>query len=271
MTGFFVFMALILVAAIAIPIIVVNRQKKRRSLSLELAREALGGEAQGTDGKSFTAQVGGQQLTYTVDKGPSNRDNKPFVLVTTAAPHMRFSLELRPQTREEEKYIKRGMAVDLKVGNQAFDDAFVIEAAPAAVAFRVLSPEVQADLLAVQPVAVAVGEGQVLVKRIGYVEDPDIVRRLATVATSLGGRVRSAVEEDEAAMAERAMVVEGAPFRPEVDASAARDVRAQRDAELDRLNQAKAARAQHQKMMAFVFGLIFVGLMILRVYLRAKR
>jgi hypothetical protein len=95
----------------------------------------------------------------------------------------RFVLELRPQTSAELDAVREGRAIDVLVGDEAFDDAFVIEAAPAELARMLLDAPTRDALIAIGPTRVVIDGTALRVDIRRLVTDRDALERV--VATTL--------------------------------------------------------------------------------------
>jgi len=179
---------------------------------------------------------------------------------------LRFSLELRAQTSRERSLRDRGLAVDVVVGDPVFDEAFIVEGAPAEIIRELLNPELRQALLALRPVEVTTSAGTMVVASPGQIVDLVPARRLIAAAVALG-RVRAASASADAALDEGGLRL-GDPYRAEPDADAARAARAARDEELATLTRVREARKHHERLVAggilLVMVLVFACLAVLR-------
>lgn len=126
----------------------------------------------------------------------------------------RFLLELRRQTGPELEQVRAGRAVDVVVGDQAFDDSFIVEAAPADVAKKLLDADARRMLLAMQPVRLCVTKDRLWVDVIGLVGHVAIARStlelVLAMARKIGELPRALAEER---MAAEARETPGAAYR----------------------------------------------------------
>jgi hypothetical protein len=105
-----------------------------------------------------------------------------------------FVLELAPQDKHEQRFIADGLRQDTELGDEAFDDRFVVEAAPSGLAGEVLDAPLRARLSALHPVALEpIDDGLRLAKK-GWIEDQDAIRSFAELAATLGSRIERARE-----------------------------------------------------------------------------
>jgi hypothetical protein len=106
------------------------------------------------------------------DDGPSTHCRVPLPEGV-----LRFAMELRPQTAAEQRALERGDAIDVELGDEVFDRAFVIEAAPGDVVRVLLDEPARAALLALRPCRFALDAGELHVSKPGtWVAPPDVAR-----------------------------------------------------------------------------------------------
>ena len=133
----------------------------------------------------------------------------------------RFLMDLRQQTGEELAQVRAGRAVDVIVGDQAFDDAFIVEAAPSDVAKKLLDAEMRRMLLRMRPVRLCVARDTLWLDVIGVV-GVAIAKSMLELVLAL----RRRIDEIPGAIAEERMTAEareapGAAYRGATPASAA--------------------------------------------------
>lgn len=128
------------------------------------------------------------------------------------APH--FLMELRRQTGDELEQVRAGRAIDVVVGDPAFDDAFIVEAAPADVAKKLLDADTRRGLLAMQPLRLGVSKGTLWIDVIGVVGHVAIARSVLELVLAMARRIGElprALAEDR--MATEALEAPGAAYR----------------------------------------------------------
>lgn len=123
------------------------------------------------------------------------------VSLTQAPP---FLLELRKQTGEELEQVRTGRAVDVIVDDPAFDDAFIVEAAPAEAARRLLDADVRRMLLAMQPLRLCIAKDTLWLDVIGVVGHVAIAKSMLELVLSMARRIG----EMPRALAEKRMTAE---------------------------------------------------------------
>lgn len=117
-------------------------------------------------------------------------------------PHL--LMELRRQTGDELEQVRAGRAVDVVVGDPAFDDAFIVEAAPAEVAKKLLDADTRRMLLAMQPLRLGVSREALWIDVIGVVGHVAIARSMLELVLAMVRRIG----ELPRALAEERMVAD---------------------------------------------------------------
>jgi hypothetical protein len=173
----------------------------------------------------------------------TNDDAVRWTEIDVELPRYPLALYLRRHGWLDALQVARGAMVDLTLGDAAFDAAFLVEAAPADVARKLLDAKARAALASYDCVELTTEQaaaGPVLRLAIrGWLEDGDAALAAAQLAVTMVRRVRQAYAEveDEAPLA-----AVGAPFRPALDDGPARRAAADREAEVARLAGLRAAR-----------------------------
>jgi hypothetical protein len=143
------------------------------------------------DGCSFA--VAGVEGRYTLgevddhDDGPSTHCR---VRLPAEAPP--FAMDVRPRTAAEERALERGDAIDLDLGDEPFDRAFVVEAAPADVIRVLVDGATRAALLSLRPCRFALDAGDLHLSKPGtWTAPPDVARivRLCLDVRERAGRL----------------------------------------------------------------------------------
>jgi len=143
------------------------------------------------------------------------RGNQVHTMCSVSLAHPpRFLMDLRLQTGEELEQVRAGRAVDVIVGDQAFDDAFIVEAAPSDVAKKLLDAEMRRMLLAMRPVRLCVAKDALWLDVMGVVAHVAIAKSMLELVLAL----RQRMDEIPRALAEERMTAEareapGAAYR----------------------------------------------------------
>ncbi|HEU4534455.1 MAG TPA: hypothetical protein VFS00_10070, partial [Polyangiaceae bacterium] len=169
-------------------------------------------------------------------------------------------LALRRQTPEEESLVREGLAVDLQTGDDVFDHAFVVEAAPADVVLALLTPEIREGLLALRNVALRTGEAGVRLEQPAWVKDGARLRAMAVLAAKVALGVPAARASVDLVTAGYRGPARGGDGRPQREVEALRKIQAAREMALARRGCASAA-------LIFLVAIAFSALVAL---LRAR-
>jgi hypothetical protein len=138
--------------------------------------------------------VGEVDLAYRLVTRGTGKNSESWTECEVTVDTTQLDIALRPQTRGEERWVEKGLARDLLVGDEAFDEKFIVEAAPAELAKRVLSEDLCAELLAHHPLEVKIADQGLLVEQRGHIEEPDEIRRFTHMAATLANQMNEAVE-----------------------------------------------------------------------------
>jgi hypothetical protein len=152
------------------------------------ALRAFGAEPEDR-GNAALVSLRGISLTYELRPGERGAPNRTIcsALLPVATPA--FELELRPQTEKEVRDIEKGRALDLELGDSAFDDSFVIEAAPTQMARDLLDAPLRAAFLQLFPCRLTLAGRELRFEKIDFVRRPPEVRRLTETLLNLGARL----------------------------------------------------------------------------------
>ncbi len=202
------------------------------AVALACAIQRLALRPLGRDGLILTGTRGGVTVTVRVT-GVGSRAVRTTALVEAAGAPVELSL--RPELAGERLDKALGMTVDVEVGDAAFDARFVVEAAPAEAARKVLPPAARGALLAFpmddESPRVRLGEGMASVT---WAREPDPAL-LQHALTALG----AIVEEARALHEGLRDVAPGHAFRQDAGDARKVDPR-EREAARSKLRGAKA-------------------------------
>jgi hypothetical protein len=102
-----------------------------------------------------------------------------------------FEMDLRPETRWGARDVEHGRAIDLLLGDDAFDDAFLVEAAPAEIARALLDRETRTALLAFHPCRLTVLGNELRFSKLASLDEFAEVRRVLELCTQVRSRLES--------------------------------------------------------------------------------
>jgi hypothetical protein len=100
-------------------------------------------------------------------------------------------MELRPQNAVELRHVEQGRAIDLILGDEMFDDAFIVEAAPSELARALLDEPIRAALLTFMPCRLTIAAQELCFEKQGAVDEPGEVRRLVELCVGACARLVS--------------------------------------------------------------------------------
>jgi len=237
-----------------------TKQKAERLTKLAAIAAHLGGQHD-TSGKAWGTALGPKSTLEFATRGSgSSSENWTHIEVDVPKAYP-LAIHVRRQTRSDQQVIARGDMVDVLIGEQVFDDAFLVEAAPADVVRALIDPEVRALLTAHKEVDLETfdrpdGTRCIKLGFRGWEEELEKIKGPLAVMAKLGARVREAYANADAALEQAAP---GDPYRPVVDAQPARDAQAVRESEVGRVKAVRDKRAADAHAV-MVGVLVLIGL-----------
>ena len=102
-----------------------------------------------------------------------------------------FEMDLRPETRWGARDVEQGRAIDLVLGDDAFDESFLVEAAPADIARTLLDRETRTALLAFHPCRLTVLHDELRFSKTEALAEFAEVRRVLELCTRVRSRLES--------------------------------------------------------------------------------
>jgi hypothetical protein len=237
--------------------------KAKRVAHLAVMAEHLGGQHD-SRGMAWGSKLG-PKVTYelTTRGAGSSAEYWTHIHVEVPAAYP-LALHVRRQTGRDHRVIERGEMVDVVIGDPPFDEAFLIEAAPADVVRVLLDSRIRNVLDAHKNVDLDTvtrdGARCISLGIQGWLEDLERVREPISAMAQLGGRVRDAFAQADANI-ETAPV--GDPYRPIISDEPARAAQASREAEVEKVTAVRATREANAKaaavvVLAVIFGLTFL-------------
>ena len=190
----------------------VPRLRRRRALvtAVDAFRHAAGvlDDAEADDaGSMVRGRSRGMPTTFRFVTRGSGSSSEPWteVEVTVPAATM-FEMELRPQTPAETRRVATGRAIDVELGDPAFDPLYIVEAAPADAAARVLDHRTRALLVALHPCEVQYSGTRLQLAKSRWQEHGSMILDMVSLASQLAGSIGpacAALEEARIAAATR--------------------------------------------------------------------
>ncbi|MBX3270439.1 MAG: hypothetical protein KF729_09275 [Sandaracinaceae bacterium] len=246
----------IVLVVVAVAVIATAAQKARKRAGFHALGPLFDGPATvSEEASSVTGEIDGQRVTVRFTMRGSGSNSTSWTEVDVTHGVIDVDLALRPHGWSEDHAIAAGRAIDLQTGHPAFDDRFVVEAAPADVVLAALDGPTREALLALDASCdvVTPAAGQLQIGQRGWLTDLSVSRPLVGAAVRLGTALRAARSEighgDRGASAYR-------------DAPDARG-EARRRAELEALRALRAERSAHQVRVGVVAVVLLVGLVLI--------
>ena len=171
---------------------------------------------------------------------------------------MTFNFHVRPTEHGDAQDVRDGRTRDIVLGHAAFDEAFVVEAAPEEVVRRMLDATTRDHMLAEHPLRViSTPKNAILIERSDWVEDVDLLERLTKLTVRLAASIAPAAREAAAARRHHGAQERGYRDRAPTD----EEIRAEWDLDVQRLAaqiERRRARAQKNGIVLALFLLIAV-------------
>ena len=170
-----------------------NSQKaaaaKRREVLAAAAEEFMLESAIDPETATVTGRVDGYEVTFRLVTRGSGSNAESWTECEVRVDTHELDIALRPQTRREERWVEEGLARDVIVGNDEFDDKFIVEVAPEQLAIDALDELICAELLAHHPVEVKRTSDGLMFEKVGWLEEPEQIRRFGKMAALLAGNM----------------------------------------------------------------------------------
>jgi hypothetical protein len=242
-----------------------SRRRERRNTALHQIAAHFAGDAQGA---VASGRLHGIPVMFRFTTHGSGSNARPWTEIDVEVPaSYPLAIHLRRHAWLDKGRIARGDMIDLQLGDPAFDEAFLVEAAPEDIARGLLDAGARSFLLAHGRIELdTVSEGDLRFLRFalqGWIEDVPAATLAIDHAVRFGARVREAYAAADSAVPVR---VGGAPYRPALDAQPMRDASAARVAEVAALEALRAARARRHTVMvvAIMVAILIVWLAMMR-------
>lgn len=218
---------------------------------------------------SVSGRLHGHDLTFRHTYRGSGKHRHPWTEIDVDVPPGPLSFALRAQTAGQVMLRNQGLVVDVETGDEVFDDAFIVEAAPADVARALLDDELRRLLLAARPFAVVPRDGRLRLEVPAHVDDPRRATALVDLTARLAAGMRPAHAAADAAL-EAAAPRDGSPYR--TDPAGGDAVRAAKRARLDEVAALAAVRHKRQLLgRAVAVGVIVLFALVYVVLIMGKR
>jgi hypothetical protein len=253
-------LVLLMSAAVAAGMRAERRSAQARSSALDLLAAKLSQGVVDPGGARVDGTLGARRVSYEFIARGAGSSVVRWTVVEVALAQAPLSLSLRRQTPAETALAAQDLAVDIELGDPAFDPVFVVEGAPADVIRPLLDAPTRAALLAQMPDEIQTTPGALRLEKVTWVDDPDKAFALIQLTHGIAERVGAAF-----AAADRAAVEAGAQQGSYRGAAAPlSEVVEARRVEMASLEQVKVDRDAHQRSRArvvLIAALIAVALL----------
>ena len=240
----------------------VAEYRRPRHLELDQIAEHVGGAA---ERNQVSGRCHGVAVTFRFASRGSGSDAQRWTEIEADLPaSYPLAIHVRRREPSDGPRIARGALIDVALGDPAFDDDFLVEAAPADVVRMVLDARVRRMLAAHEHVALdTVSQDARRLLRLtirGWIDDAaDAIAALDRVAR-ISARVRDSYALLDSAVPAR---MDGAPYRPLPSDQPARDAFEARAAEVAALEVVRRDRERGEVIFGgLILGLGLIGLLI---------
>ncbi len=181
---------LVAIASVATIAGVAIASRNARLGVIEEAFRAFGGEPRRTF-RGVEGPLRGLAVRYWFTSG-KRRVQSTVCSATLSIERPPFEMDLRPETRWGVRDVEHGRAIDLVLGDEAFDDSFLVEAAPADMARALIDRETRTALLSFHPCRLTViGNELRFTKMAPLLDELAEVRRVLELCTGVRSRLES--------------------------------------------------------------------------------
>lgn len=244
--------------------IVVGHKKQKQKLEMTLGwmGERLGG-GKDIEGRRAWGEIGDAQIAFRLTTRGSGKSTTYWTEVDAELPD-KYPLRLfvRKHGWGDSGKVERGEMVDVVVGDPAFDEQFLVEAAPAEIARILLDPRERSYLLSlahrlhfdINTMHTDAGEPIIRLAVRQWIFDINDAMRACESMAAIAGRVRDAY-----AAVERELEAKdaGSPYRPMLDDTPAREAAERRLAEVARVDEVRTHRAARAQLVTTVALVVF--------------
>lgn len=214
------------------------RSHQRASKLEGLARE-LGVKSVGTNELSYDRAD--LDVTARLLSGEGTHPEKLTEITAPLPARYPLTIDLRRARSGDATRIQTGRVLDLELGDPAFDDLFLLQAAPSDVVRTLLDPEARALLVTVPEVHLETVDGTLRLRLPGWVEDRRVLEELTALVGRMAAGVRAAFAQDVPTS------VVGEPYRERPDASEERALAERREREVSRIEELVPLRHQQER------------------------
>jgi hypothetical protein len=188
-----------------------------------------------------------------------NRSIITCCLVLIPQERQRLDMDIRPRTAVALNQLEHGGAIDLGTGDEAFDGAFMVEAAPSDAARLLLDEETRTTLLRFRPCRMTIAEGELRFEKNAFVDEPGQIAKLVELCVQTVLRLMDLPADLRARRFGEAALRAG--YRgPDPESLRASDPSENEAAEHAKLREARAQR--HRGDALFLVTLFGIGTLV---------
>jgi hypothetical protein len=180
------------VIVVASMVAIVGGSLAARNARLRVIEEAfrsLGGEPRRTL-RGIEGPVRGLAVRYSLTSG-RRQVRSTLCVAALSIERPAFEMDLRPETRWGVRDVEHGRAIDIVLGDEAFDDSFLVEAAPADIARALLDRDTRTALLAFHPCRLTLLGNELRFSKLALLNEFAEVRRVLELCTGVRSRLES--------------------------------------------------------------------------------
>ena len=238
------------------------KAKAKRDLMLDELAQWMHGRA---DRQGFaTGSLDGTKVRYEFTTRGSGSSTEYWTYIDAEVPPYPLRMYVRRHGWRDQGKIDRGEMIDVQVGSEPFDNAFLVEAAPADVVARMFDHEAMQYLLGETAQLELTTEhgGPQPTLRLSlrkWITDVFEARAAVDCVVRIAKRVRDAYAEVEKQTAPRDV---GSPYRPQLDDQPVRDAAEKRAAEIEHLDRVRTARISRTHFIGVMLFITFVFVLV---------
>jgi len=183
---------LVVVASIAVIIAVRLAARTARLRVVEEAFRSLGGLPRRTL-RGIEGPVHGLPVRYSLltNQSQISQVTSTLCCADLSIERPAFEMDLRPETAWGARDVEHGRAIDLVLGDDAFDESFLVEAAPADIARALLDRDTRTALLAFHPCRLTVLHDELRFSKMEALTEFAEIRRVLELCTRVRSRLES--------------------------------------------------------------------------------
>jgi hypothetical protein len=236
------------------------RTSAERTTALATIGSFLGGGHSEPDARAWGANLGAAAELRYVTRGSGSGEERWTEIDVDLPQHHPVAINVRRHGWLDRSRIKRAEMVDLELGDPAFDQAFLVEAAPSDVVRALLDQPVRNLLSRYQHVEltdVVVDNRHVLrFAVLGWMLEVDAARAALGLIVGIARQLRDTYAAADQAIEAPAT---GAPYRSEIDERGRREAQRARAVQVAEVDRLRATRADRTKLFTRIALFAAIG------------